>query len=147
VGQYIEILGVQGLVMRIDLVSTTLQHGDASKVVIPNHKIIGEILHNFGTTRQLNLSVGVSYHVDLKKVQALVAEVLEANPHVLKDPAPVVSISALGDSSINVSIQPWAKLDDVGLATSELNAEILERFRASRVEIPFPQREVRIIKE
>ena len=147
VGEYIEILGVQGLVMRIDLVSTTLQHGDASRVVIPNHKIIGEILHNFGTTRQLDLSVGVGYNADLKQVQALVAAVLEANPHVLKNPAPVVTISALGDSSVNVSIKPWAKLEDVGLATSELNAEILERFRASRVEIPFPQREIRIIKE
>jgi small conductance mechanosensitive channel len=147
VGEYIEILGVQGLVMHIDLVSTTLQHGDASRVVIPNHKIIGEILHNFGTTRQLDLSVGVGYNADLKKVQALVGEILQGNARVLKNPEPVVTISALGDSSINVSIKPWAKLGDVGLATTELNAAILERFRASQIEIPFPQREIRILKE
>ena len=147
VGEYIEILGVQGLVMHIDLVSTTLQHGDASRVVIPNHKIIGEILHNFGTTRQLDLSVGIGYGTDLKKARALVMEVLAANPRVLKEPAPFVAVTALADSSITMAIKPWTKLADVGEATNELNSAILEKFRACGVEIPFPQREIRIVKE
>ena len=147
VGEYIEILSVQGLVSHIDLVSTTLLHGDASRVVIPNHKIIGEILHNYGTTRQLDLSVGVGYNADLKKVLALVAEILRDNPRVLKNPEPAVAISSLGDSSISISIKPWARLDDVGLAATELNAAIIERFRAGGIEIPFPQREIRILKE
>jgi small conductance mechanosensitive channel len=147
VGEYIAMLGVEGLVKHIDLVSTTLEHGDASRVVIPNHKIIGEILHNYGITRQLNLSVGVSYGADLKKAQALVVAILEGNPRVLKNPAPVVTVSTLGDSSIVISIQPWVRLEDVGPATSELNEAIIERFRASGVEIPFLQREIRMVKE
>src|SRR5574337_124174 len=66
VGEYIELVGEQGEVKMIDIFSTTLLHPDLSKVVIPNRKIVGEILHNFGTKRQLNLKVGVAYATDLK---------------------------------------------------------------------------------
>jgi small conductance mechanosensitive channel len=145
VGEYIGILGVQGLVGHIDLVSTTLQHEDGSLVVIPNHKIIGEILQNYGTTRQLNLAVGVGYTADLNKVQALVMEILGANSRVLKNPAPQVTIDKLGDCAINLSIKPWVKLADVVPAQTEINAAIIERFRAGGIEIPFPLQEIRIL--
>jgi small conductance mechanosensitive channel len=144
VGDYVEILNVRGVVSHIDLISTALQHADLSQVIIPNHKIMGEILHNYGTTRQLDLSVGVGYGSDLNRVQGLLMEILQRNPRVLRDPAPVVAISALGDSSINVAVKPWVKLADFGLAQSELNAAIIAGFRASNIEIPFPQREIRV---
>lgn len=144
VGDYVEILGVRGVVSHIDLISTTLQHADLSRVLIPNHKIMGEILQNYGTTRQLDLSVGVGYGSDLKTVQAIVAEILANNPRVLRDPAPVVAITGLGDSSINVGIKPWVKLADFGLAQTEINTAIIQQFRASNIEIPFPQREIRV---
>ena len=147
VSEYIEILGVEGVVVHIDLNSTTLLHSDGSHVVIPNHKIIGEVLHNFGTTRQLDLTVAISYDADLRKVASVVAEVLAGNARVLKDPAPCFAITALADSSINVALRPWVKLADVGPATHELNGAIVERFRAAAVAIPFPQREIRIVKE
>lgn len=147
VGEYIEILGVQGQVSQIELVSTTLTHADGSLVVVPNHKIIGEILHNYGTTRQLSLSVGVGYRTDLNQAQALVAGILAGNPRVLKSPAPAVTIDNLGDSAITLSIKPWVKLEDVGQAQMELNAAIVSRFRAHAIEIPFPQREIRVINQ
>src|SRR6185295_18985338 len=59
VGEYVQLLGVEGQVTAIELFSTSLVHSDRSRVVIPNLKIVGEILHNFGTIRQLNLTVGV----------------------------------------------------------------------------------------
>ena len=84
VGDYIELLGVQGAVVHIDIVSTTLAHLDYSKLIIPNHKIIGEILHNFGAVRQLTLTVGVGYQTDLKRACDLVAAVLERLPRVVR---------------------------------------------------------------
>jgi small conductance mechanosensitive channel len=60
VGEYVALLGVEGQVMTVALFATTLQHADRSRVVIPNRKIVGEVLHNYGTIRQLSLSVGVS---------------------------------------------------------------------------------------
>jgi small conductance mechanosensitive channel len=144
VGEYVEILNVQGVVCRIDIVSTTLTHADTSKIVIPNHKIIGEIVHNFGTVRQITLMVGVGYRTDLKRAQELVTEALERNPRVLRDPKPMVLVGALQDSAITINAYPWVKLPDFGLAQSELNQAIVECFRDHQIEIPYPQREIRI---
>ena len=77
VNEYIEILTVQGQVVQIELLSTTLVHGDRSRVVIPNRKIVGEILHNYGTIRQLDLSVGVAYGTDLGAAFQAISEVLK----------------------------------------------------------------------
>ncbi len=145
VGEFIEIHGVSGQVSQIELFSTTLTHADMSRIIIPNRKIIGEILHNYGSIRQADLSIGVGYNTDLNKMQALVKEILNLNPRVLKDPAPVVAISAFGDSAVNVAIKPWVNVNDLGAVQTELNQTILEKFRAAKIEIPFPQREIRVL--
>ena len=145
VGEYIELVGVYGQVTTIDIFSTMLTHTDRSRVVIPNHKIVGEILHNYGTMRQLNLTVGVGYGTNLNDAFAIVNDVLQKNPHVLKQPAATVGISQLADSSIQITIGPWVKVDDFGSTPGELHQAIVERFRARRIDIPFPQREVRLL--
>src|ERR1700693_1964314 len=85
VGEYIHIAGVEGSVETIHLFSTTLSHADLSRVVIPNRKIVGEILHNYGQIRQVEVVVGVAYDTDLSRAVAAIREVLEGNPRVLKD--------------------------------------------------------------
>ncbi|MBI5395861.1 MAG: mechanosensitive ion channel family protein [Verrucomicrobia bacterium] len=145
VGEWIEILGVHGQVANIELFSTLLQNPDGSRVVIPNRKIIGEVLHNYGATRQLDLNVGVASGSDMNLVMATVREVLAANPRVLKQPVPVVGITAVGESAVNVSIQPWVSVNDYVLAQRELYQAIVEQFRAKNIEMPFPQREVRLL--
>jgi small conductance mechanosensitive channel len=145
VGEYIELVGVYGQVATIDIFSTTLIHADLSRVVIPNHKIVGEILHNYGAMRQLNLTVGVGYASDLNQALAIAHEVADHNPRVLKDPAPLIGISVLADSAITISMQPWVSVADYNAAQAELYQAIVERFRARRIDIPFPQREVRLL--
>jgi len=145
VGEYIEIAGTYGQVEMIDIFSTKLVHADRSRVVIPNRKIVGEILHNYGTIRQLNLSVGVGYSTNLTEALAIVRDVLDKNPRVLKDPAPFVGISQLGDSAITIAILPWTKVPDYGLAQAEIYQTLVERLRARNIDIPFPQREVRLV--
>ena len=145
VGEYIELLNVHGQVVTIELFSTKLLQLDLSRVVIPNRRIVGEILHNYGTKRQLELKVGVSYGANLDEALAIVKEVLAANPRVLKEPQPVIGISELGDFSVTLLIQPWIDVADVIKARAELYKAILERFRASKIEIPLPQREIRLL--
>jgi small conductance mechanosensitive channel len=145
VGEYIELLGVHGQVTDIELLSTKLMHSDRSVVTVPNRKIIGEILHNYGTVRQLGLTVGVAYGADLARALSTVDDILQENPRVLKDPAPVVGISTLGESSINISVQPWVTVGDYGPAQLELYRTIVEQFRAKHIDIPFPQSEVRLL--
>ncbi|HXI85039.1 MAG TPA: mechanosensitive ion channel family protein [Verrucomicrobiae bacterium] len=145
VGEYIELLHVSGEVTNIELFSTTLLHGDRSRVVIPNRKIVGEILHNYGATRQLSLSVGIAYNANVTQALSIVREILSANPRVLKDPKPVVGIEALADSAITIGILPWVAVPDYGPAQLEIYQAIIDQFRTRGIEIPFPQREVRLL--
>ena len=145
VGEYIEVVGVSGLVDSIELMTTVLIHADRSRVVIPNRKIVGEILHNYGALRQLDLSVGVGYESDPGHVLATVDEILRANPRILQEPVPVVGISTLADSSVVVAIKPWVAARDYGAASAEINRAVLESFRTRGINIPFPQREIRVL--
>lgn len=145
VGEYLELVGVHGEVVAIELFNTTLVHLDCSRVLIPNRKIVGEILHNYGRIRQLDLSVSVGYGTDLNRAIGIVRDILAANPRVVKDPAPLVGTAALADSSINLAIKPWVKIADYGIAQAEVNQAVVERFRTAGIEIPFPQREVRVL--
>ncbi|MFZ4721519.1 MAG: mechanosensitive ion channel family protein [Phycisphaerales bacterium] len=146
VGEYIDIHNEEGRVEAITLFSTKLSHPDRSVVIIPNRKIVGEILHNYGTLRQLNLSVGVAYDTDIGHALRVIDEVLGSNPRIMKDPAPVVRVTTLGDSSVTIAVRPWAQVTEAGVAGSEVVRAILEQFRVAGIRIPFPQREVRMLE-
>jgi small conductance mechanosensitive channel len=145
VGEYVSIVGEEGRVEAITLFSTTLGHPDRSLVVIPNRKVVGEILHNYGAIRQLDLRVGVAYDTDLGAAIALVKDLLDGNARVLTDPSPVIQVATLADSSIEIAVKPWVNVPDYGAARGELNRSIVEAFRQRSIVIPFPQREVRML--
>ena len=145
VGEYIAIAGVEGGVESIGLFKTVLTHPDLSKVVVPNRKIVGEILHNYGNIRQLTITVGVSYDTNLNKALATVSEILQNNPRIFTEPAAGIGVSVLADSSIQLAIKPWVKVADFGPAASEINMAIVEAFRNRNIVIPFPQQEVRML--
>ena len=145
VGDYISIGDEEGEVLDMSLFSTTLGHTDRSKVIIPNRKIVGEILHNYVKVRQLPLSVGVAYNTDIDLALRTVEKVLRANVRVLQEPVPVVGVRQLADSSVVISVNPWVSVPDYVAAGAEINKAILEAFRASDIAIPFPQHEVRLL--
>ncbi len=145
VGEYVDMAGEEGRVEAIELFNTILSHPDLSRIIIPNRKIVGEVMHNYGKIRQLDVIVGVAYNSDLNAALAAVNDVLKQNPRVLKDPAPVVRVSMLADSSINIAVKPWAPVTEFGVASGEVNKAIVEEFRARGISIPFPQREVRLL--
>jgi small conductance mechanosensitive channel len=145
VGEYIQINNVEGQVDVIELFSTTLVHPDLSRVVIPNRKIVGEILHNYGKIRQASLSVAVAYDTDLNRALEIIGDILARNPRVLKNPAPGVGTATLADFSIVLAIKPWVALADFGPAQAEINKSVIEAFREARIEIPLPQREIRLL--
>ena len=147
IGEYIELLGVSGQVTEIELFSTTLLHTDNSHVVVPNRKIVGEILHNYGKVRQLNLFVGIAYGTDIAGALSTVSSILGQNSRVLKEPAPNIGIAALGESFISLSIQPWVSVDDFVFAQSEIYQAVIERFKNEQIDIPWPRRTVRLINQ
>ena len=145
VGQYVSIVGEEGQVDSITLFNTTLSHLDRSLIVIPNRKVVGEILHNFGQIRQLDIVVAVAYDTDLNIALSTINEIVCANTRVLREPLPVIQAILLGNSSVSVAVKPWVAVADFIAATGEINKSILETFRGRGIVIPFPQHEVRLI--
>jgi small conductance mechanosensitive channel len=145
VGQYIQVAGVEGRVEHVSLFSTILMHADRSTVVIPNRKIVGEILHNYGHIRQISVQVGVAPDTDVAAALQVIEGVVLANPRVLKDVPPVIGVSSLAQSMVQISIQPWVSVDDYGPAVAELSRTILEALRAKRINLALTQHEVRLL--
>lgn len=146
VGEYISIVGEEGRVENISLFSTVLSHPDLSQLVIPNRKIVGEILHNYGEIRQLDIAVSIAYDTDLDRALAVVNELLQAHPRTLKDPRPVVAVSTLAPFSITISVKPWVGVPDYIEARGELNKALVEAFRSRNIVIPLPQQEIRLLE-
>ena len=143
VGEYIAIVGVEGRVESIELFSTRLSHADCSIVVVPNRKIVGEILHNYGQIRQLNLSVNIARARDVDAALAAVQAAVDANPMLLKEPKPVIGVTKLGTGAITIAIAPWVKVVDYVTASGNLNHAVVEKFAASGIQYPAAPFEIR----
>jgi small conductance mechanosensitive channel len=145
VGEYVAVVGVEGEVDTISLFSTTLHHPDQSRVVVPNRKVVGEILQNYGKIRQAQITVGIAYESDLRAALQLITEVVKSNSRVLAEPPPVVQAAALAESAIQICLKPWVAVTDFGAIVGELNLSVVEELRRRGIGIPFPQREIRML--
>lgn len=145
VGDYLSIAKEEGEVLDISLFNTILGHPDLSRVVIPNRRIVGEILHNFGKIRQLELEIAVAQEADLAGALGAIDEVLRANARVLRDPAHLVRVSRLADARIAIFVGPWVNVPDYGPAIGEVNQAVLAALRGRNIAIAAPQREVRTL--
>ena len=145
VGEYIAIIGVEGQVEAITLFNTALIHSDRSRIIVPNRKVVGEILHNYGKIRQSDIRVGVAYESDLALALGTIRELVQANPRVLADPAPVIQVITLADSAVQIAVKPWVAVADYGTVGGELNLSLVEELRQRGIGIPYPQMDVRLI--
>jgi small conductance mechanosensitive channel len=145
IGEYIELLGVHGQVTDIALFSTTLLQTDKSRVIVPNRKIVGEILHNYGTVRQLDLTAVIGYGADISLALSVVSDILQQDPRVLSTPAAVVGIAALSESSVTLAIKPWVKVDDFVPVQAAIYQAVIEGFRDRQIEIPIPRYDIHLL--
>ena len=146
VGESIAIVGVEGVVESITVFSTVLRHSDRSSVVVPNRKIVGEILHNYGKLRQTELKVSVGYGADLHRALATIQEVVRSHPRVLSDPPAPIQVAALESSAVLITANPWVAVTDFGSVEGELYVQIVQALRQKGIEIPLPQSEVRLLE-
>jgi len=145
VGEYVEVVGIEGQVEGITLFATVLTHADRSRIIVPNRKVVGEILHNYGRIRQPEILVPVAYESDLALALGAIREVVFANPRVLRDPVPVIHVVSLADSAVQIAVKPWVAVADAGEVVGELHMALIDQLRRRGISIPFPQREVRLI--
>lgn len=148
IGDWIEAQGVSGTVDAIQIFHTVLRTGDNKTVIIPNGNLSNGIITNTNRqpTRKITLDIGVDYDADLQKGRQVLLE-LAQDPRVLQDPAPEAVVAALGDSAITLSLRLWVNTGDYGGVLNMLNAEVRDRLRAAGIDIPFPQRVVRLVQE
>jgi small conductance mechanosensitive channel len=148
VGDWVEIAGTAGGVAEIAIFSTTLNTGDFVRITVPNSAIYGAIIKNYSANenRRIDLVMGISYGDDIGKAIATIRRVLASEERVLKDPEPDVAVTELGDSSVNLVVRPWCKGTDYWPTRRALTQALKEQLEADGCSIPFPQRDVHLIK-
>jgi small conductance mechanosensitive channel len=149
VGDVIEAGGVMGKVDQMNLVATMVLTPDNQLLVVPNKQIWGGVIRNVthNQTRRVDLTFGIGYSDDISKAEKVLAEILSSHEKVLKDPAPVIRLHELGDSSVNFVVRPWSKTGDYWDVYWDITREVKRRFDQEGISIPFPQRDVHIYRE
>ena len=117
------------------------------KILVPNSKIYGDTIQNYSAydTRRVDWAVGIGYGSSIEKGMSTVLGVLQSDSRVLGDPAPMVAVSELADSSVNLVVRGWANKTDYWDVKFDLTRKIKEELDAAGVEIPFPQQVVTMI--
>ena len=149
IGDRVEISGVAGQVRKISLRSTTVVTNDNIAIIVPNADFITHSVTNWshGDPRvRFRIPFGVAYGTDLKKLEHLMMEVAAEHPKALKDPAPSLFFTGFGDSSLNFELAVWSAEMTVSPRTfrSDLYFAIEKKLRENNIEIPFPQRDLRL---
>lgn len=143
-GDYVQAAGVEGSIEEISVFSTQFKTVDNKQIIVPNSQIYGGVITNFSAkpTRRVDMVVGVSYDDDLKKARQLIMDILNADKRILQDPAPVVAVSELADSSVNFVVRPWVKSADYWDVKWDFTEQVKETFDANGISFPFPQQDV-----
>ncbi len=149
VGDFVEAAGTMGAVQEIKIFNTVLSHPDNRRIILPNAQITGAKIVNFTAVdkRRVDMVFGISYGDDIGKAKSILLDLVGSDSRVLKDPQPVVAVSELADSSVNLICRPWTTPDNywgVYFDTMENGKAQLEK---AGISIPFPQSDVHLIKE
>ena len=149
IGDVISAQGQSGTVRDIKLFSTVITTADNQTIYIPNNSIATAIIDNYSKAelRRVDWTVGISYGDDVDVARKAVLAMLAADSRILKDPAPVVWVAALADSSVNLSIRVWVKNGDYWNVFFEHNEEFYKELPKHGLSFPFPQMDVHMKKE
>ncbi|WP_345992987.1 mechanosensitive ion channel domain-containing protein [Sulfurimonas sp. HSL-1716] len=146
IGDVIDAGGAHGTVEDINLFSTTISPVDNRTIIVPNSRIIAANITNFSKKEQRRIDhiIGIGYDADLKLAKSVLLEILGNNERILKEPAPFVGVSELGESSVNFTVRAWVKTDDFGEVNFALLEEIKLTFDEKGITIPYPQMDIHI---
>jgi len=149
VGDFVQTSEVMGTVKSMTLVTTNMMTPDNKLLVVPNNELWGKVITNVtgSSERRVDLVFGIGYGDDIALAERVLREVVTAHPAVLEEPEPVIAVSELADSSVNLICRPWVQTPDYWKAYWDLTRAVKERFDAEGISIPFPQRDVHLFTE
>lgn len=146
VGDFIEAGGTSGIVEGIQIFSTQMRTPDNKIIIVPNSSITSGNITNYSAKdqRRVDMVFGIGYGDDIGKAKQILQDIIEKDARVLKDPAPVIAVAELGDSSVNIICRPWVKTDDYWPFFWETTEAVKLKFDEQDITIPYPQRDVHL---
>jgi small conductance mechanosensitive channel len=146
VGDFVEAAGIAGSVVQVQILTTILKTGDNKQIIVPNGQIMGSIITNYSAneTRRVDLTIGIGYDDDIDKARDTIQALVDADDRILKDPACLIAVSELGDSSVNFVVRPWVNSADYWAVNFGLTEAIKKRFDREGISFPYPQQDVHI---
>jgi small conductance mechanosensitive channel len=143
-GDLVEAAGVLGVVEHIGIFTTTMRSGDNREIIIPNGSIFGGTITNLSkrSTRRVDMVFGIGYDDDIKKAKDILNRILSEDDRILKDPAPLVAVGELADSSVNFNVRPWCATGDYWGVYFDTHEKVKLTFDAEGISIPYPQMDI-----
>ena len=147
-GDFVEAGGTMGVVEEIGIFTTKMRTGDNKEVIVPNGQIFGGTITNYSKreTRRVDMVFGIGYGDDMRKAKDVITGIIEADERILKDPAPLVAVAELAESSVNINVRPWVKSGDYWGVYFDLNEKVKMAFDENGISIPFPQMDIHLEK-
>ncbi len=144
VGDFVDAGGTTGKVEEIGVFATTLTTPDNIKIVVPNTQIAGGTISNYNgkDTRRVDMVMGISYDDNIQTAIDTIRRIVTAHDMVLAEPEPMIEVSNLGDSSVDIVVRPWCKTEDYWNLRFDLTRSLKEGLEAAGCSIPYPQRDV-----
>jgi len=144
VGDFVDVAGLSGTILEVNMMATVLKTPDGKRIVIPNKSAWGGPIVNYNTLglRRVDLQVGVDYGEDVARAVDVIREAVAHVPGVLQDPAPTVAVASLNDSAVQINVRPWVKSADYWPVAAATLTEVKSALEKAGVKIPFPQIEV-----
>lgn len=149
VGDYIEGQNANGTVREIQIFHTILTTVDNKVIYVPNGALSSNAITNYNKqeTRRAEWVFGVEYGEDFEKVKAVLQRIIDADPRILKDPAPMIALGALSASSVDIKVRAWAKTADYWDVYFDMNKIVYDTFNKEGIGFPFPQLTVHQAKD
>ncbi len=141
--------GTAGTVSEIGIITTELNTPDNKKVIVPNSRVTGGVITNYSVNdkRRIDIIASISYKDNLDTVRKVLEEILTGDPRILEEPAPTIGVLELAENSIDFAVRPWVATADYWKVRFALMEEIKRRFDKNGISIPYPQKDVHLIKE
>ncbi|AYA65361.1 mechanosensitive ion channel family protein [Alteromonas sp. RKMC-009] len=148
-GNYVEAAGTAGIVQKIGIFHTVMTSLDNKEITIPNGKIYSDNITNYSAkdTRRCDMTFGIGYDDDLLKAKRILQELVDEETRILKEPACLIGVAELGDSSVNFTVRPWVAASDNLAVRLAFTEAVKLRFDAEGISIPYPQMDVHFFKE
>jgi small conductance mechanosensitive channel len=146
VGDFVDAQGVTGTVSEIQIFNTIMKTPDNKVIIVPNGAISNGIITNFSmeATRRVDFVFGIGYGDDIAKAKSIIERLVKEDSRSLADPAPLIVVSSLGDSSVNITTRVWVNASDYWGMFFDLTERVKLAFDQEGVSIPFPQRDVHL---